>query len=214
MSLWLRKNSKRNSSKEEVKMNHLRILLLVMAIMALGAIAANGQTIISLQISGEGAIDQSTIKAGKPVSVDVYWENKDDDRRGFTTGFKISSDDIKTIVHVTDSGNGENAAGDVKAYNHFGGAETWDFIGLQLVTVNWDGALPDVIGFGGLRVRNRYDAHENRKVLSWDMMVPETGEITIDSSYWPPSGIWAIVGPDGNEIRPEWKGPYTFEVVE
>ena len=195
-------------------MIHLRTLLLTLTLVMIGAIVASGQTTISMQIVGEGAVDQSTIKVGKPVSVDIYWENKDNDRRGFTTGFKITSETIKNIVHVADSGNGENPAGDVKAYNGFGGTQSWDFIGLKVVTVFWDGALPDIIGFGGLRVKNEYNAHENRKVISWDMIVPETGEITIDSAFFAPSGIWAVVGPDGVEVPPVWKGPYKFKVVE
>ena len=195
-------------------MTQLRVIGMALVLIVLCAAIGMAETKVTLAISGPGAVNETTIKAGEPVSIDVYWENGDDDRRGFTTGFKISSETIETIVHVADSGNGLNEAGDVKAHNGWEGFSAWDFTGTRAVFNDWDGALPELLGFGGLRVKNVYDAHENKKVLSWTMVVPETGQITIDSSFYKPGGIWAIVGPDGIEIKPAWGGPYTFTVVE
>jgi len=195
-------------------MTQLRILVGVLIAVAIGAGVALSETTISMAISGPGAVNDSTIKAGEPVSVDIYWENGDDDRRGFTTGFKITSDTIRNIIHVVDSGNGVNAAGDIKAHGGWEGTKAWDFTGIKAVIVDWDGELPETIGFGGLRVKNVYNAHEKKKVLSWTMIVPEVGTISIDSSFYKPGGIWAIVGADGVEIPPVWEGPYIYQVVE
>ncbi len=195
-------------------MTQKHIAFIALAFVALMAGAAVAETTISVQISGPGAVDAKTIKVGEPVSVDIYWTNEDEDRRGFTTGFKVVSETIKNVVHVADSGNGVNDNGDIKAHNGFGGTEAWDFTGLRAVPVNWDGELPEVIGFGGLRVKNVYGAHELKKVLSFTIVVPEAGEITVDSSFFRPGGIWAVVGPDGVEIPPIWEGPYTYKVVE
>lgn len=191
-----------------------RIVGISLVTIGLSAATAFGQTSITLKISGPGAVNDSTIKVGEPVSIDIYWENKDDDRRGFTTGFKISSETIKTIIHVADSGNGVNPLGDIKAFNGWEGTKAWDFTGVKVIDADWDGNLPELIGFGGLRVKNRYDAHENKKVLSWTMIVPEEGTIMVDSSFFKPGGVWAIVGPSGVEVTPVWGGPYVFKVVK
>jgi hypothetical protein len=195
-------------------MTYPRILTMVLGLVALWALSASGQTIISLGLSGPGAVNDTTIKAGQPVSVDIYWENKDPDRRGFTTGFRVFSPTIKNIVHVTDSGKGINPQGDLKAFGGWEGTATWDFSGIRVVPTNWDGALPDTIGFGGLRAKVQYDAHPRKKVLSWTMVVPEAGQIMVDSTFYRPGGVWAIADPSGNEIPPVWKGPYKFTVIK
>lgn len=195
-------------------MTHLKILAVVIGVAALCVGAASSQTTISLGISGPGAVNDSTIKAGQPVSVDIYWENKDPDRRAFSTGFRIFSPTIKTIVHVPDSGKGINPAGDVKAHSGWEGTNTWDFGGIRASLVNWDGNLPDTIGFGGFRVKIQYNAHPKKKVLSWTMIVSTPGQITVDSTFFRPGGIWAVADPTGKEIPPVWHGPYKFTVVQ
>jgi len=195
-------------------MTQLRILGIALLAVIICAAMVTGETSISMAISGPGAVNDSTIKVGEPVSVDIYWDNGDDDRRGFTTGFKVSSETIENVIHVADSGNGVNEAGDIKAHNGWEGTEAWDFTGVRVIAVDWDGALPELIGFGGLRVKNVYNKHEKKKVLSWTMIVPEAGTILIDSSFFKPGGIWAVVGPDGVEVTPGWDGPHVFKVVE
>ncbi|RME31513.1 MAG: hypothetical protein D6800_00700 [Candidatus Zixiibacteriota bacterium] len=166
-------------------------------------------TDVSMAISGPGAVNDSTIKAGKKVSVDIYWAN-DHQPMGFTTGFKITSDNIKRIIHPADSGNGINPRGDVKGYNGWQDRSIWDLGGVFVVTRNWDGELPDTIGFGGAVVKKRYKPHPKQKVLSFDIIVPDTGTIVIDSSFFPPGGYWKF-GPKGH---PTWAGPYKFHVIK
>jgi len=195
-------------------MIYLRILVLALGASVLIAAAATAETSITMAISGPGAVNDSTIKVGQPVSVDIYWANEDEDRRGFTTGFKITSETIKTIVHVADSGNGINDAGDIKAYGGWEGTKAWDFTGIRAVPVDWNGNLPDTLGFGGLRAKIEYGPHPKKKVLSWTMVVPQAGMIQIDSTFFRPGGVWAVVGPEGVEVPPVWGGPYEFKVVE
>jgi len=126
-------------------MTQLRILGMTLVFVVLCAAIGMGETKVTLAISGPGAVNDTTIKAGEPVSVDIYWENGDDDRRGFTTGFKITSETIKNITHVADSGNGINDFGDVKAHNGWEGFSAWDFSGIRAVLIDWDGQLPDLI---------------------------------------------------------------------
>jgi hypothetical protein len=204
-------------------MTCLRTLVIALAGVVLLAAVSWGETTISVGISGPGAVNDSTIKIGQPVSVDIYWTNKDDDRRGFTTGFRVFSETIKSIRHWPDSGKdytlpdssiGISESGDIRAHAGWEGTKVWDFTGIRLVPIDWDGNLPDTIGFGGLVVKNRYGAHEMKKVLSWTMVVPQAGTIVVDSSFFRPGGIWAVVGPDGIEMKPVWGGPYKFKVVE
>jgi len=185
----------------------------VLVILCLAAGTAMG-TDVFLAISGPGAVNDSTIKAGEKVSVDIYWANDTDDLRGFTTGFKISSADIKTIVHVADSGKGINTQGDIKGHNGWENTAVWDFAGVWPVMTNWDGALPDQIGFGGLVIKNHYGKHEKQKVLSWEIIVPDAGALTIDSAFFPPGGIWAVALAGGVEAKPTWHGPYKYQVVK
>jgi hypothetical protein len=204
-------------------MTYLRTMLVVLIGVVVFAAVSSGETRVSLGLSGPGAVNDSTIKAGEPVSVDVYWVNQDDDRRGFVNSFRIFSDNIKTIKHwpdsgktynLADSGKGISEAGDVRAHSGWDGTNVWDFTGLRLISVDWNGSLPDTIGFGGVVVKNKYGPHEKKKVLSWAMIVPETGTIMIDSTSYRPGGRWAIGNSEAAEIKAAWSGPYKFTVVK
>lgn len=190
-------------------MTKLRVLCIAVLALCLCAGMVTAAT-ITLKVSGEGALNDSTIIVGKPVSIDYYWENDKDGRRGFTTGFRIFSDDIKKIVHVADSGNGLNPQGDIKGHNGWEGTEVWDFSGVWTPLPDWDGNLPDTIGFGGVTVHKRYDKHPNQKVLSFDIIVPTPGTLHIDSVFTRPGGYWKFV----NNEKPVWTGPYAFKVVK
>ncbi|MCB2229364.1 hypothetical protein KQH82_01525 [bacterium] len=164
---------------------------------------------IELKISGPGAVDAGTIKAGEPVNFDLYFSN-DKDRRGFSAGFKIFSNDIAQIVHLADSGNGINKAGDVKGFNGFEDKSVFDLGGVWVSERSWDGKLPDTVGFGGVTVRTMYEPHDSQKVISWSAKVMGEGTLVVDSSFFPPGGYWKY----GNEEKAAWGGPYTFKVVK
>ncbi|MBU0983611.1 MAG: hypothetical protein KKA42_07060 [candidate division Zixibacteria bacterium] len=186
-----------------------RMMLLLVLVIAFSAGTAFGAD-IKMKISGKGAVDANTIKAGEPVSVDIYWSNDKEGRRGFTCGFKVTSKDIKEIVHVVDSGKGLNPRGDIKGHNGWQDASVWDFAGVWTPEVDWDGKLPDQIGFGGAVVKKQYGPHELTKVLSFDIIVPEAGTIVIDSAFFPPGGYWKF----GSGEKMTWDGPHTYKVVK
>ncbi len=171
-------------------------------------------TSISMKISGPGAVNDSTIKAGEEVSVDLYIAN-DTVFTGFSIGFTIKSPSIKSITHIPDSGNGLNENGDIKGYNGWEDKSIWDFGGIFAVERDWDGQLPELLGFGGLCIKKDYLPHKLAKVLSFDMIVPDTGMITIDSSFFPPGGRWMFSAPPpGRAEEPQWGGPYSFRVIK
>ncbi|UCG60618.1 MAG: hypothetical protein JSV52_09805 [Candidatus Zixiibacteriota bacterium] len=183
-------------------------LIVVLALLIVAGSAA--ATEVSVKISGPGAVNDSTIKAGEPVSFDIYIEN---DRKFtcFTMGFKMISKDIKKVVHVADTTGGLNERGDVKGYNGWQDASIYDLGGVYVIEADWDGTLPEVVGFGGLCAYKKYEPHDLQKCLSWDLRIEQPGSITVDSSYFSPGGKW-IFGQPAHE--PAWKGPYTFLVVQ
>lgn len=187
------------------------LFVCLLAVMTTAAMATD----ISVSISGPGAVNDSTIKAGEPVTVEIQWVNDVDDLRGFATGFTIRSKDIKKVVHVADSGNGLNDSGDVKGYNGWENSSKWNLRGVMTLEADWDGMLPDTIGFAGLVAsRNNYNSHDKMKVLSWEMVVPDAGIVVIDSAFYPPGGKWELAMPDGSPGTPTWGGPYTLKVVK
>lgn len=183
---------------------------IIVAFFAFALLAgAAGAATVAMKISGPGAVNDSTIKAGEKVSFDFYWSN-DKDRRGFSTGFRLFSPTIKKVIHVADSGKGINTAGDIKGWNGWNDASTFDLRGIIAAQKKWDGNLPDTIGFAGLCVKKIYTPHPEKKVLSFDLIIPETGDIQIDSTFFPPGMSWKFS--DGE--KPAWKGPYKWKVVK
>ena len=170
---------------------------------------------VSHKLAGDGVVNDSTIKAGQPVTVEVYMTN-DTIRSGLSVGFRITSDDIEKIVHVGDSGNGMTDLGDLKAYNGFETKQYFDLNGLWINTSAWNGNLPDTIGIAGLNIKAEYPPHNKMKTLSFDIMVPTAGTIVIDSSFCQPGITWKTFK-KVNRPRPDfptWDGPYRITVVE
>lgn len=194
-------------------MNALKVVCTALFFLTFGVSSALASS-VSMGISGPGAVNDSTIKVGEKVSVDIFIAN-DTIFKGFSIGFTVKSPTIKSVVHVVDSGKGLNDGGDIKGYNGWNDKSIWDFGGVFAVERDWDGELPELLGFGGLCVKKKYESHDLAKVLSFEMIVPEAGEIIIDSSFFPPGGTWMFSSPPpGRAEEPDWMGPYTFKVVK
>lgn len=166
-------------------------------------------SMIVVRLSGPGAVNDSTVKAGEKFALDLYMSNEKP-RRGISIGFKFTSDDIERIVHPADSGNGLNPNGDVKGHNGWQDKSVFDLTGVLAAIKNWDGVLPDTLGFGALVIKNSYEPHEMQKQISVDLIVPTPGTLTIDSTYFPPGGAWQY----GMGDKPGWGGPYHLKVIE
>ncbi|RKX23076.1 MAG: hypothetical protein DRP35_00350 [Candidatus Zixiibacteriota bacterium] len=191
-----------------------KIIVLSLIILTITAVMLNSAE-IKMAVSGPGVINDSTLKVGEKVSFDIYVSNEIK-RTGFTFGFAVKSPDIKTVVHVSDSGNGLNDNGDVKGYNGWQDNSIWDFAGVFAVERDWDGNLPELLGFGGLSIKKSYDVEELSKKLSMEMIIPESGTLVIDSAWYPPGGKWVFSSPPriAPEAAPEWFGPYKYSVVK
>jgi hypothetical protein len=184
-----------------------KMSVFVCASLILAGAAMAGE--ISMKLSGPGVVNDSTIKAGQSVSADLYFSN-DKVRRGISFGLKFTSDNIKRMVHVADSGNGLNDVGDVKGYNGWQDKSVFDFTGVIVSQDDWDGVMPDTIGFAGIVIKKRWQPQDLQKQLSITFMMPDTGTVVVDSSFFPPGGDWMY---DNND-KPEWGGPYKIKVVK
>ncbi|MDH4157525.1 MAG: hypothetical protein OEW00_09660 [candidate division Zixibacteria bacterium] len=196
-------------------MKKVAILLTGFLVLTLAA-AAFSATAVSMKVTGPGVVNDTTLKAGEKVSFDIY-TTTDTLRTGFTLGFTIKSSDIKKVVHVSDSGKGLNANGDIKGYNGWQDKSIWDLQGVFAVERDWDGQLPDLIGFGGVAVKIGYRKEvEPSKKLSFELVVPETGTLVVDSAFFPPGGEWIFSAPEEIELLhvPAWDGPHKFKIVK
>lgn len=173
-----------------------------------------GETIMRLKLSGPGAINDSTIRAGQPVSVDVYYSNSKT-RRLFFMGLKFSSPDIKSVVHVGDSGKALNDHGDIKGHNGFDDHSIWDMRGTIVGSTDWDGTLPDIAGVGGVCIKQQFEPRPLTKSLSFTMSFPTPGSVTVDTCSWGPRKINSNQFLNGDDREaPQWDGPYHFVVVK
>jgi hypothetical protein len=192
-----------------------RIAVLAVLMLVLSAGMALSAT-VSMKISGPGKVNDSTIKAGEKVSFDVYIMNEID-RKGLSVGFKFFSPDssIKQIKHPADSGKGmENTAGDVKSWGPYNGHDMFDLLN-SAVSDDWDGKLPDNMGFMTHIMKKTYLKLDNMKAYSMDVIVPNPGTLVVDSSFFGSGGVWMMVTEATMEPHiPEWKGPYKFKVVK
>lgn len=197
------------------KVRFVGLCLLACAALAISASATD----VYMKISGPGAVNDSTIKAGQEVSFDLYYSNSRNGGRGFSTGFVVKSPDIKKVVHVADSTGGLTDLGDIKGHNGWQNTEVWDFAGVWTPSPNWDGALPDTIGFAGAVVKKRWNKHESVKAISLHMIFEEPGTVVFDSTFVRPGTEWMVIHKDDQtgerwESKPGWGGPYTLTVVE
>jgi hypothetical protein len=172
-----------------------------------------------MKISGPGAVNDSTIKAGTKVSLDFYFASKDT-LKAFSCGFKLYSKDIEMVTHVVEAGKGLTKDVDVKGWNGWEDKSLWDFGGVWPALKDWDGNLPDTLGFAGAVVKKKYVPHLSMKVLSFEIIVPSAGTLMVDTTFYPPGGSWKVVvapkkaGGKPSDERPDWKGPYKWKVVK
>jgi hypothetical protein len=171
---------------------------------------------VKMKLSGPGRVNDTTIKAGTKVALDIYLSNEKS-HMGLAMGFKFKSPDgsIKTITHPVDSGNGiEGSKGDIVGFNGFESKALFDLLN-QAVPTDWDGKLPDVVGFLLHGFKKRWQPMEDTKAYSIMFTVPTPGTLVVDSSFFPPGGVWIATNENGGPSdTPTWGGPYKFKVVK
>ncbi len=199
-------------------MKKVCIILLVGLFMAAVPLAAAPMTSVAMKLSGPGAVNDSTVKAGQQFSVDLYFATKQE-LRAISMGLKLTSPNIKTVQHVSDTAKGLSEAGDIRGWNGWNDYTNWDFLN-KAVLKNWDGNLPDTLGFVAAVAKKKYMPHEQMKVYSIGLIAPGPGTLVIDTAFYPPGGSWKAVlapaapGDDKQDERPHWKGPFKVNVVK
>ena len=185
---------------ERVIMKKNGCILVVIGLLLL-AVSAAAENSVTMKVSGPGVINDSTLKVGEKVTFEIY-TSTDTTRTGFTLGFALKSDDI-------------NANGDIKGYAGWQDKSVWDLAGVFAVERDWDGRVPELIGFGGISVKKHYHKElEPTMKLSFDVIIPEAGTLVVDSSFFPPGGGWFYSAPKHIELltSPKWDGPHVFKV--
>lgn len=197
-------------------------LLLTGAILIIGGFTSTNvqATTISMKLSGPGVVNDSTVKAGQKVSLDIYSENNEE-WQGITFTFKMTSPTIKKVEFPSDS-TGINERGNVHGFNGWQDKSIWDLF-VKVPEYELNGELPEVFGVGAAVVKNKYKSHPKQKILSFDVRFTETGAVIIDSTSIPGNGgsVWKVarsprVTPVGKESQEpvKWNGPVRFKVVK
>ena len=180
-----------------------------LAFLAIASAASAQNAELKLKLSGPGAVNDSTIKAGQPLDVEVHCSTKIE-RTGYSFGLKFTSKSITSIQQIVDSGNGINDAGSIKGHNFWKDKSFFDF-GFGVKEEDWDGKLPEHLGFWGLSAKRGLPPIEMTKAFSISIIIPDTGTLVVDSAFFPPAGSW-MFAPPGD--APKWSGPYKFKVVK
>jgi hypothetical protein len=200
---------------QERQMSRIKMTLMVaLSCMLLSSIGM--ATSIKMKLSGPGRVNDSTIKAGQKVGFDIYVTN-DTTHLGLSAGFKFTSPDnsIKMIVHSVDSGKGmDGSKGDVIGFNGFGDRSMFDLVN-QVVLSDWDGKLPDLMGFFTCGFKKNWPPMPETKAYTIEMIVPTPGILKVDSAFYPPGGSWIVTTmKTALPSTPSWGGPYKFKVVK
>jgi hypothetical protein len=202
-------------------MSKFKVGIAVVALCALLTSAGMAAS-VKMKLSGPGKVNDSTIKAGQKVALDIYLSNEKV-HMGLSMGFKITSPDgtIKMVEHPVDSAKGaegyngiEGSKGDIKGSNGFESKALFDLIN-QVVPTDWDGKLPDVIGFLMHGFKKRWQPMQETKAFSIELVAPNAGTLVVDSSFFPPGGRWITTNENAAVVDvPTWGGPYKFKVVK
>lgn len=200
----------------------MKRIRLVLALGVVSALATSPFAVsVSMKISGPGVVNDSTIKAGQKVSLDFYWENKSE-YNGFSSGFRLFSPDksITAVSYPADSGKGMNKHGNMKAFNGWETKQVFDF-GFWASEPEVDGQLPELFGYAGVCMKQRWNPHPLQKTSSFEFVVNGAGKLVIDTSNTSPHYLKVTrtrLAADTTNLPsseiPTWGGPYTLRVVK
>jgi len=130
--------------------------------------------------------------------------------KGIMNGFRIYGDNPGVNWTITESGPDLGASG----LQWFDGA--WS---INEFSVNGSGA--DTLGFGGYAMSGQGIPDGLDSLLFYiEVYVPDNPDnrdqfLCIDSSFFPPSGVWKWAAGSGNgNYHPSWSGPHCFKMVK
>jgi hypothetical protein len=152
----------------------------------------------------DGALSPSEIIAdgSTPIIFHIRLTGDADAHGGIVNGFRIYSDDGATWQPATGDTVGLGKA-------QFDGGFFINYFGRN-------GSDADTIGFGGFRFFGTglpagYDDTAFTIDIGPISSSNHNKTICLDSSFYPPSGVWKWAGPD---VFPSWDGPHCFTCID
>jgi len=177
----------------------LRFFVLLSLVVLCGYGVAGAQ-MVSLDHT-DGLIDPTHVNTGVPVTFYIRITGDGSNHGGITNGFRVYSNDGATWG--TTVGDTLGTLGKAQ----FDG-------GFFISHFSADGAGADTVGFGAFRFFSTgLPAGFNNVAYSVEigpLAEADNGKtICIDSSFYPPSGVWKWAGPD---VYPGWSGGQCFTI--
>lgn len=181
----------------------LRVLIIAFLAMALWCSQAQAQSISVDHVDGLNGPD--AVQMDTPVTFHIRMTNDvSNPQKGITNGFRVYSPtgaEWNTTVADTTGAIGRANFDLVWVINNF--------------SITGSGA--DTVGFGGAVMFNTgmvagFDSITHTITIGPIDPAYQGGEICLDSSFFPPSGLWKWAGPP--EAIPSWDGPHCYTIGE
>lgn len=180
-----------------------RVTLYAVTMILLLAVQVHPQSISLDHV--EGLIGSSTLGTGRAIVFDIRISNYSDTAYGgMANGFRVYSPDGATwsITEMDTTGTL--------------GKEQFDG-GVFLPVFSIDGQGADTVGLGALRFFSTGLAPGFDDVALTITIGPidpsQAGKtICLDSSYYPPSGVWKWAAQGSIDVFPTWDGPHCYDI--
>jgi len=178
------------------------VLLVFLTVMLLPPASPRAETSVVLD-HVDGLAFNGAIRAGEPITMYFSFVSDVEGVQCATLGHRLYSPDGATwSVPVI-----EAAAPNLAMY--------WD-LGVFTNQFGCDGVSPDTLSFSGIKLFQSglpFGFSAPVYKISFEVDVSQVGKtICVDSSWFPPGGIWDWLLGSG-DIAPDWGGPYCFEIV-
>ncbi len=179
----------------------LRLILLLAVFSALSTGLVQGQSLSLDHVDGLNAT--GGLEIGVPVTFFIRMTGDENHYGGVTNGYRVYS---PTGAQWSTTAADTTGALTASIYEN-------QFIRHFSIT----GSGADTVGLGCWRVTSSTGLPTAFDDVVFEIQIgpiDETyigGEICLDSSFYPPSGVWKWAGPDA---RPDWDGPHCFTIGE
>ncbi len=155
----------------------------------------------------DGLVGNSALGVGQDITFHIRFSNPSDTAfGGLTNGFRVYSTDSATWLSTILDTTGAL------------GQEQFD-LGIFLPTFGVNGQSADTVGFGALRISSSgmpsgFDGIA--LTIGIGPIAPSNigKTICLDSSYFPPSGVWKWAAPGAIDVFPTWDGPHCYAIGE
>lgn len=153
----------------------------------------------------EGLSNEGTLNTGQEIVISLkILNNTGSSIKGMTNGFRVYSPD--GVFWTSTSGDTTGTVG----------KDMFDLVA-NIGYFSADGRSADTVGFG-FAVMTAAGMSDGFDEVGWTITVGPISSsyagkhICIDSTYYPPSGLWLWADDGGNSFEPTWDGPHCWEI--